>query len=139
MPPHPAPAYSREPSPADVIERIDLWRQESKTAHAELKGEMRGRFDGIDREIRGLRESLERATGRIAVLEEAPEPRQPARGATNPSTDPGSGLPFKAGWPFTLGAAAVAVSLLGGLQKAVETIGGFFVNLGHMFNPPPTP
>lgn len=137
----------REQSHADIIRRIDLWREESRTAHAELKGEMRGRFDGVDREIQGLRGALERTTGRVAVLEgDAQDGRHVCAVASGgvPPDEPEHGLPFGKGWARRLALAGIAVAILGGLGSAIQGIvnvvragGAAVAAFLHTLTPPP--
>lgn len=146
MPPRSARTSSEEPpreqSHADIIGRIDRWGLELKQAHAELKGEMRGRFDGVDREIQGIRATLTGITGRVAVLEgdsaqheQALVQVSPAHGGATAEHD--GGLPFKHGWRSWAAIAAIGIGILGGLATAVEKAGNVLINFAHMFNAPP--
>lgn len=147
MSPRQARASEEEPrelTHADIVRRIDLWREESQERHAELRGEMKGRFDGVDREIQGLRGALERTTGRVAVLERDEQGARHGAAGGTPPEEPEHGLPFGKGWARRLALTGIAVAVLGGLGAAIRGVvevvdagGAAVAAFIHTLNPPP--
>ena len=90
----------------------------------ELKGEMKGRFTGIDKEIKGLREQ-------IADLHEKHGELIEGKSILEMPVSTEDGLPFKSGWARKLAISALGVTFVGGGISVVENVGKAVVAVSH--------